>query len=433
MDDIREELRGKRLLLLGGSLWKNALRRFAEKYEVVLLATGNNRSAGIFELASEGFDVDSTDAEAMKKLIREQKIDGVYMGGAEPVIASACGYLNELGMPAYCNPRQWDLLQNKIQFKELCRKFDLPVAPRFELDFNADDLGVPAKEFPVIVKPADGCGGSGFRICKTLDELKSGYQNAAKLSPSGSVIVEKYVKNTSVVVYYTFSEGRAHFSAIEDKRPVHFEGKGFIAGTHIFQSPRADEFRALFEEKLVKMFAELELKEGSLWMEVFCGDGNYYFNEAGLRYSGSASMYPVDYFTGVNQVAADCYFALTGKSKLTGFLSLVPEKTVRKKNYCIYLMPLNPGTITKTVGFDELNEDPNFVAIAYAKGVGAVVPPDGNLSQNFAYLHFVFNDENDFNQIVEKIWRETAVLDENGVNMTRRMFDSSAIDFASYR
>lgn len=76
-----KDLRGKRLLLLGGSIWKDAIKQFADENEVILVATGNDTTAGIFEISQEGYRVNSTDIEGMKRLIKEKKIDGVYMGG----------------------------------------------------------------------------------------------------------------------------------------------------------------------------------------------------------------------------------------------------------------------------------------------------------------------------------------------------------------
>ena len=73
---------GKRLLLLGGSQWKDAIKLYADEYGVTLLATGNNQSAGIFEIADEKYNVNSIDVDAMKKLIHDAKVDGVYMGGS---------------------------------------------------------------------------------------------------------------------------------------------------------------------------------------------------------------------------------------------------------------------------------------------------------------------------------------------------------------
>ena len=130
--EIKEQLEGKRLLLLGGSLWKDAIKKIADEYGITLIATGNSQKAGIFEIASEKYAVNSTNAEEMKKLIVEKNIDGVYMGGNETVIGSACTYLDELGMPCYCKKYQWEALQDKRKFKKLCMAHNLPVAPKLD-------------------------------------------------------------------------------------------------------------------------------------------------------------------------------------------------------------------------------------------------------------------------------------------------------------
>ncbi|CCZ82089.1 putative uncharacterized protein [Odoribacter laneus CAG:561] len=62
-------LSGKRFLLLGRSIWKKAIKDFAEKHNIALIATGNDTSAGIFEIAHEAYNVDSIDRKCMCKLL----------------------------------------------------------------------------------------------------------------------------------------------------------------------------------------------------------------------------------------------------------------------------------------------------------------------------------------------------------------------------
>ena len=52
-----KDLSGKRLLLLGGSIWKDAIKQFAEEHRLTLIATGNDMSAGIFEISQEKYNV----------------------------------------------------------------------------------------------------------------------------------------------------------------------------------------------------------------------------------------------------------------------------------------------------------------------------------------------------------------------------------------
>ena len=294
------DLKGKRLLILGGSLWKEAIKQFAVEHEIVLIATGNDRSAGIFEIADEKYEVNSTDAESMKRLIKEKKIDGVYMGGAEVVIGAACQYLEELGIPCYCTYEQWNMLQNKKNFKELCIRNRLPVVPKYE--FQNGDIRLANDVFPVITKPTDGCGSSGFSVCYDNDELQRGYKIAAENSATGSVITEKFVKNDGNVVFYTVSDGKIYFSGLSDKYPVRYEKQGsYVGGLFVYESRFSNEFRKKFEKKIQDMVSSLNIREGCFWIEVFHDKDKYYFNEVGYRYGGSASIYPTDYLYGINR------------------------------------------------------------------------------------------------------------------------------------
>ncbi len=51
-----DKLRGKRLLLLGGGTWKEAIKRIADEHGITLIATGNDKSGGIFSIADEGYN-----------------------------------------------------------------------------------------------------------------------------------------------------------------------------------------------------------------------------------------------------------------------------------------------------------------------------------------------------------------------------------------
>jgi carbamoylphosphate synthase large subunit len=422
-----EQLKGKRLLLLGGSLWKNSIRSFADKHGIVLLATGNNRHAGIFEIADECYDVDSTDDEKMRELIRSQRVDGVYMGGSEAVISAAVRYLNDLGMPCYCTERQWHAIQNKINFKRLCMEHGLPVAKQYVASLEDIVAETADIQFPVITKPSDGSGSSGFSICNDFAELKTGYVKAGDASPTGSVIVERLVNNDSIVVFYTFSDGEIHFSGIEDKYPVRYEAQGsYVAGMHVFESNRKDEFRRRYEDRIRAMYNSLQIREGSVWMEVFCDDDGFYFNEAGYRYSGSVSIHPVDYFYQINQVAADMHFALTGESRLKGLGSTFADSIPTKKYYCIYSIHLLPGHISKIEGIESVLAMPHVVVVPTTKSVGDEVKPTGTVAQVFAFVHFVFDSLEECMRVIDGIHDTLRIIDTKGKNMVARKLDLSS-------
>lgn len=422
-------LNGKRLLLLGGSMWREAIQDFARENGIVLLATGNDPSAGIFEIADECYAIDSTNANAMKRLIAEKKVDGVYMGGSETVISAACEYINELGMPCYCTKEQWSQLQDKRRFKRLCEDHGLPVVSQHELvvdGLTPRQLDYP--QFPVVTKPADGCGSSGFSVCNNWEELILGFHKAKRSSPSGSVLVEKFVNNKAIGVFYTFSNGRMYFSGIQDKYPVRFGDQGgYVGGAYVFESGRKDAFRSRFEDRIARMFRSLDIKEGSLWMEVFVDGDDFCFNEAGYRYGGSISVYPVNYFYDYNQVAADIYYALTGESRISGFKPLIGKHITRNKRYCVYPLYLRPGTIRKVQGVEQVRQMKNVVAFPIRVKEGSMVLDTRTFFQTFGLLHFVFDTEDEFRNTVRTALRLLRVIDDYGNDMILPLFDLESI------
>ncbi len=410
-------LKNKRLLVLGGSIWKDAIKQFAEDYDVTIIAAGLYH-AGIFDIADECYYIDTINSEIMKEFIKEKKIDGVYMGGSELIISNACKYINELGFPCYCTIDQWNYLQNKENFKNLCIKFGLPVVPKYDLDSSQID-------YPVITKPVDGCGSSGFSVCNNKEELKAGYQLAKENSGSGNAIIEKFVKNDGVVVFYTFSEGKLYFSGLEDKYPVKYEKEGsYVGGLFIFESYLTQEFRDKYEKKIEEMFNSIGIKEGTVWIEIFNDKGNLYFNEVGFRYGGSASIYPVDYLYNINQVYADIYFALTGKSQIKWNKTIIKEDIKRCNRYAVYPIHMHAGTISSFIGHEELIKHKNIVTMPIIKSIGQTVKQTGSFSQAVALVHFVFNTDEECIDIINTIHNTFKVIDENGTNLVNKMLNT---------
>lgn len=418
-----EELKGKRLLVLGGSLWNHAIKSVCDQYGIYIIAAGNDPSAGICDIASEYYNINSTDSNAMEALIKDKKIDGIYMGGNEPVIAVACQYINRLGFPCYCNQLQWNALQNKRQFKELCKQFGLPVAKEYRLE----DVGLD--DFPVITKPADGSGSNGFSVCYNDTELQHGYAAAKKVSSTGSVIIEQFVPNDGVVVFYTVSQGKILFSTLEDKYPTFFKQYGtYVGGLFDFESKLTNEFRNKYEDKIQKIINHLDIREGNFWIEVFYNDKCFYFNEVGFRYGGSGSLYPIDYFRGINQVATDIYYSLTGKSRIQGFIPLYGEDAPRKKRYAIYPVFVTGGEISCIEGVNDLIKTPEILNVLTMKKAGNVVKSNGSFGQVVLLIHFIYDDLDELKELLLRIHETIRIYDRNNRNMVLQLLNIEELD-----
>ena len=414
-----EDLRGKKLLLLGSSVWKDLIKSFADYYGVRLFFAGLY-PAPLDEIVEEFYRIDTTDPEVMIPFVKEHGFDGVYMGGSEFIISHACVWINQLGLPCYCEKGQWDVLQDKNRFKDLCLEFGLPVVPKYQI--NADDIvgSVPSFAFPVITKPTDGSGSNGFSVCYNAEELEKGYHIAEKCSPTGSVICEKFVNNHALVVFFSFSNGQMHFVLSEDKIPVRYDKQGsYVAGLFNCPSRSENRFRELYEAKIASLFSSIGIREGTVWIEIFKDGDAFFFNEVGYRYGGSFSFYSVNYLSGINQFYADLYYALTGDSQLVGFTSLIPQSVQRGMNYCIYPIHSIPGQVVDEKGIHEIWEryPDRMVVVPHQKEVGDTIVESGSFGQVFCLFHFVYKTHEECKEIIRYIQDKYQVLDPEGNNL----------------
>lgn len=419
-------IKNKRLLLLGGSLWKNEIKNYAIQNEITLIAAGNNTQSGIFEIADESYKIDSTNIKAMRELLIKKNIDGVYLGGSDAVIAAASIYVNDIGLPCYCTNKQWNILNDKSQLKALFSRFELPVVK----NYNVESVKITEDiKYPVITKPADGNGSQGFSVCYTEAELIEGYEKARKCSSSNKVLVEEFVDNTSFVVFYTISDGEIYFSGIEEKYTLKYEEEtSYVVSALLFESKKETEFRNLFENKLKQMFENIGLREGNIWIEVFYNQSNYYFNEVGYRYGGSVSFYPIYYQYGYNQLEADINFALTGESNIQeSNYKLLSNDKLKNHHYFIYAIHISDGQIKAIEGLEKLNDDPRIIVTPISKKVGDVVQKTGTISQVLGFIHFVFQSKHELNEIINQIHSKLRVIDSEGNNMMRKKLNKKEI------
>ena len=134
----------------------------------------------------------------------------------------------------------------------------------------------------------------------------------------------------------------------------------------------------------------------------------------------------MDYLTGINQVAADIYYALTGESHPYGHTSLIADSIERGLNYAVYPVYAGEGTISEVKGLDDLGD--NVVFRTITKPVGYKIEDWGSFNQNVAIVQFVYKDKEDLKNSLNRIHENLQILDENGKNMVIRMLDVDKIE-----
>lgn len=405
----------KKILVLGGKpIGSYEIVKRAKElgyYTIVSDYLPKNESAGKL-IADEVWDYSTADIDILEKECVKSEISGVIAGVHEFNIKNAITLCERLNLNTFCSLNQWDLFNNKEQFKQLCLNNGINVAKKYSLQHIENG----SVSYPVAVKPVDGSGSRGFHKCNNREEVMSAVEDAVKFSDSGRVIVEQFMPYDSVIIHYTIVNGNVYYCGMSDKVSKSFENtKAPVMGFQSFPSKLESKYISLYNQNAKKMFSSLGLKNGFLWIEAFTSGEDFFFNEMGYRFGGSLTYYPVEYFTGFNQL--DFYI----RQSVGDFdFTKMPNYSVKEK-YCIIPIHIKPGVIKNIEGEkDVLNIAYSYVPVHFE---GDEIKAWGSAQQVFCYLHFSYLN---FKELYGKLVDAIHILkakNENDENMLYTLYD----------
>lgn len=406
-----EDLHGKRLLLLGSNLWKSNIERFAKNNGVYLIFAGLYPGE-LDTIANEYYRIDTTDPSVMIPFIQDHRIDGIFMGGSEFIISKSCDYINQLGYPCYCTKKQWDVMQNKEVFKELCRKYGVPTIPEYDIEEQLSDSA-----FPVIVKPVDGCGSRGITVCRNLEELLKAKEIALTVSSSKRILVEKYIENGGLtnVVKYVAIDGQYYLEAMGDRYVLN---NGLITANTFFPSKYIDLWMRNNNQCVCEMLEGIGFKNGVVAFQTIPDGDNIYVYECCLRLTGGMTYKMTEVISGHNSMKMLLYHSLTGRM-------CEPEDTLRIDPHfkgmfgSSLAIPLREGTIANVEGVEIVRQMKSVIGFTQYYVIGDTISKKhlNTLDQLFARVMVVDNDRDGVYAVLKAIRDTLVIKDENNQDM----------------
>ena len=405
----------KRLLLLGSSIWKDVINEYAKENDVYLIFAGNSESS-LEDIVDETHRIDSTDPSVMIPFIKQNNIDGIFMGGSELVISKTCDYINQLGYPCYCTKKQWDICQNKKAFKQLCREYDVPCVPEFSADDDPSTF-----DYPVIIKPTDACAAKGISVCENKEEYNAAIEKALEYSQEKKFIIEKFIENkgTTMSVKYIAIDGELYLEAVGDRYVLDSEkGKALITAAAFYPSKYIDLYIKDVDDKVRNMFKGIGLKNGVLFMEAIANPDGIWFYEMGLRISGGMTYKITEQTNGINELKMLINHSVTGKmckvsdiEKINPYLNNFFSASIT--------IPLKTGCIGSIEGMDKIRVIEEVGDITQYWTIGESILPKhiGTLDQLFARIPIITKGKERLSQIMLEIKQNLSVKDENGQEM----------------
>ena len=375
---MNKKLEGKRLLIMGGMRISCEIVRKAKEMGIVTVVADYYppEKSPAKQIADEAIEVSVTDVDAVVKVIREQHIDGVFVGFNDMLLPFYAEICRKAGLPCYGTKAQFETLIAKDRYKALCRQFGVPTIPEYDID----DENI---KYPVLVKPVDSSGSRGITICHDRQELEEAVETGKEASKTGKVLIERYMDGREVTVFWTFQDGNYYLSALANRHVKHNQGTDVIPLPvgYTFPSVYLPKYRAEVEENCKRMFRHLGIRDGMMFMQCKVEDGTCYVYDLGFRLTGSLEYKILKRVCGYDPLEMMIAFALTGRmgeESIAG--KAVPEFQTPAFNVSCLCAP---GTIKAITGMAEVKALPEVddVVLAHTPGETITEQMKGLLAQ----------------------------------------------------
>lgn len=408
-----KSLKGKKILILGGTAPCVHVTRFAKEMGAYVYVADNIPGKGPAKsIADEAVLISTNDYDALLKFVKEHQIDGILTGPGEFNIVNAMTVSKMAGLPFYCDKNQWDICQDKRHFKDFCKQYGLPGVP----EYNVDDV-LTDKDFPVIVKPVDGCSSRGINICHNQEEYVVAKNAALAASKAGRILVEKYVNNGGITIdaKYVVVDGRFHLEAIGDR---HVLNGGLITAISFYPSKYHEAFMEQVDPYVAKAFTAIGMKNGAFFFQAIPDGDKIYIYEMGLRVSGGMIYNMTEATSGNNTLKMLIHYVTTGTMCEENDEAMI-NADFNGKVASTMAFPLKTGKIGKVTGFEEVSHYPGVIDLTRYYNEGDEILPKhvNTLDQLFARI-MVSSDSNEkLLSLISKIRHNTSVKNIEGEEM----------------
>lgn len=408
------DLRGKRLLFIGASGHVGAAIQQANELGVETIAINYSPRAFGKRFASISEEVDTYEPEEVLEYAKKMNVDGVFTGWNEVNIFTAEYVANKLGFPFYGTKEQADQLVTKDAFKETCKKYNVPVVPEYFCGQDLTEDIIASFEYPVIFKPTDSGGTVGMTILneKDDDEIHKAYTKAMDGSLKKTIIVEKYLRDTQLIVIdFAVQNGIPYIVSVADRITVREKEERVPLGfCFMYPSEHLQMVNEQVLRPLTSLIKGLGIANAIISFEGMISEGKLYIIETQFRYGGTHMDRFVRSESGMNLMQMSIEYALTGHFDSWN-ISEYANPAFHNMYSCINLQ-IKPGLITSYSGIQEVRDMEGVDWFLQLKDVGDRAPDDGSTARNFAKIGICGKTRGELYKLIDLVQHTIHVFDE---------------------
>ena len=414
-----EELKGKRLLLLGGQGMMRQLTEEANKLGIYTIVTDYHTDLSLSPgkaVAAERWDISWSDTAALAAKCAERQVDGVFAAFSEFRVRAARILCDRLGLPFYATLEQIDLTRNKEEFKELCRRSGVNVVEEFHLSAEPTREELDALVYPVVIKPADNAGSRGISVCYDEEELLAGVSKALSFSESRSLVVERYMDCPEVNASYTIQDGRISLSCVSDAIPgAQRHGQIKLTDGWLFPSRYLRQFIDRCDAGLRRMIRNAGIRNGFLFITGFYDKPDFRIFEMGYRLGGGTTYNFIAKNNGINYMQMMLAHSLTGR--MAGWDAEACDDPFFRYPCCNLTVVARPGVIGHIGDMKALRAMDGVLSVDQLYSEGQEIPDSGDLRQTFARVNIIAESAEQLAERILAAYRLIELRDADGKDM----------------
>lgn len=415
------ELKGKKLLVLGATTGEISLVKRAQEFGIYVIVTDSHTNYELSPakyVADEAWDISWSDIDALEKKCREHDIDGVTAGYSEFRIENLIKLCERLNLPCYATMDQLDITRDKVKFKNECRKNGVPTVKEYASIDEVDS-------YPIIVKPVDRAGSIGISIATNYEELVKAYNYAMEMSVCKQVIIEDFIQDSMKMdIYYGVEDGEIYMITCNDA--INASDNGFervVQSSWVYPERHMNALLEKEDENLRRMIKNMGISYGCIFFSGFVNKNEeFVFFECGFRLEGGhqyeyASRKGPIYFIDLFIV-----HALTGSTKLMKRYPMNPNLKCVTINFYA-----KSGVIGEINGVSEIEKmEDCTLALVHAR-IGQECDDSKAILPKIAIFSFANESPEKIKEDLDKAYELFSTKDIHGNDMIYDRIDTSLI------
>lgn len=424
-----KELEGKRLLILGGFNLACVIVHHAQAMGAYVVVADYNENALAKDIADKFALVSATDVDALVDLCIKERIDGVTTGFVDILLQPCYEVCQRLNLPYYATPKMLAMSTNKIDFKDTCNQYGVPVPQTYFIGAKIPEAVYSKINYPVFVKPLDASGSRGAGICQNREELDKQVEIAAGFSVTNNAIVEDCLTGREFLMNYIAQDGEFRMVSMFDRYASSDRGGAInYASLSLGPSKAVDYYFNKVEGKVINMFRSLGFKDGLYFLQGYSEGDRITFYEMGCRLGGS--YYDLERrCIGIDPVDMTIRYALTGK--MTESIKDIPARVGKYNNIgvCVnYLLIGGEETIAKIDGIDEIKRMPSYVESEQRQFEGDHYKSDRTVDRPVFSVYLAVADKKQLVEDVDYMNSVFKVVNSEGKSILKEKFNPRLLD-----